>query len=744
MTATTNNYEILAPAGSIEQLIASVNNGCDAVYLGLDGFNARMKAPNFTRENLATWVDFCHFFGVKVFVAVNTSIKNNEFQSAVEMVDFAYNNNVDGVIVTDLALLKYCGSLSKPFEVVASTQLNVHDKYGAQFVKDLGATTVVCARECTKEDIAEIASVGVKVECFVHGALCVSQSGQCLFSSIIGGNSGNRGLCAQPCRKKYFCQNAGGASGYLLSTKDFCGLDVAKEMFDLGVSTYKIEGRNRRPEYAGMASKVYSELFADKFQRHPKQDLQLTEMYNRGNFVYRGYFDGDNGEIVYPKQQNHIGAKVGVVQGKGFVSTVYVAKGDGLKVLDKGVEVCGAIATSSGKGFVTAEFSGKVKNGMEVRRTSSVDLCSLVLQAKRKVPCAMFFHAKIGKPQVLKVATNNVIVEVQSEEITQKALSKPLQIDDIKQSLAKIGDLQYSITDIVVDIDDIFVAKSQINALRRQALELLTQQVVAQYNKQFQTRTTKGFVPTEVVPMPKGNNCLAVTTTQKERVEALQGVADFVVYKPAIINKTHLETQSFCYVDLPPFCNLQHLEASLCPNNGLVCHNVGQVQFARQHNIAYIAGSGLNVFNDGMAQTFADAKTFVYSHELSLAEIDSFKRKNGLTFVDGEIVLMKLVHCPFKVAVGSSCDKCKGAKPLEYLDELGNKFVIKRRIDKSCSFEVVNGKKLSVVGKLNKGGRYILDDGSALDHYLALNQSKPSNYQETQQYTKGRLYKKIN
>ena len=140
------NYEILAPAGSEQQLTAAVNNGCNSVYLGLDGFNARMKAPNFTAQNIGQWVDYCHFFGVKVYVTVNTSLKNEEFDSARKMLITAYENNADGVIVTDLALLKFAATLPKPFEVVASTQLNAHDDFGARFLKKLGATTVVCAR----------------------------------------------------------------------------------------------------------------------------------------------------------------------------------------------------------------------------------------------------------------------------------------------------------------------------------------------------------------------------------------------------------------------------------------------------------------------------------------------------------------------------------------------------------------------------------------------------------------------
>ena len=224
-----SKIEILAPAGSEEQLIAAVNNGCDSVYLGLGNFNARMKAPNFTEENIKGWIDYCHIFGVKVYVAINTSLKNSEFAEAVRLLKEVYDKNADGVILTDLALIEIAAQLPKPFEVVASTQLNVHDEFGVRFVKKLGASTVVCARESRIEQIKEIAATGITTECFIHGATCVCQSGQCLFSAMVGGNSGNRGLCAQPCRKLYSINDS--PMKYFLSARDLCGLNIAKKLY---------------------------------------------------------------------------------------------------------------------------------------------------------------------------------------------------------------------------------------------------------------------------------------------------------------------------------------------------------------------------------------------------------------------------------------------------------------------------------------------------------------------------------
>lgn len=745
----SKNYEILSPAGSSEQLVAAVNNGCDAVYLGLDNFNARMKAPNFTAQNLKQWVDFCHFFGVKVYVTINTSVKNNEFHDAVQTLLCAYSNNADGVIVTDLALLHFAASLPKPFEVVASTQLNTHDGYGARFLKDLGATTVVCARESTFDEIKQIADVGVNVECFLHGALCVCQSGQCLFSSVVGGNSGNRGLCAQPCRKLYK-SNSGNFvdGGYLLSASDICGLNSARKLLDLGVKTFKIEGRNRRAEYAGATAQVYSQFFANNFVEKEDDRTVLEEVFNRGNLPSCAYLSGKNSDVIYPLAQNHLGVAVGkIVKGKLFAD-LPLTKGDGLKVLANGKEFCGGVVLQTGKGFVAADFSDKVQDGMTVRRTSSVQLSQSVLSARRTRNVEVQFCALANHKAVLSLVSQNVTVTVQSDFVVQKAIQTPTSKDEIVKQLRKTGDLQYTITNIVVDVDDIFLAKSQINALRRQAFELLGKQIAEQFDKAFESRLNANVAYQPLARASKKfQNCLAVVCYTKEQlVSANARNVDYLIYKPQFLDDLPC-ANVFYYLDLPSFADLGFVKTALQGKNcGVVCHNVGHVQFARENGLKYVAGSGLNVFNDEMAAVFSDADTFFYSQELTFAEISHFSHKNGIIFVDGDLVLMKLVHCPFKLALNSKCNDCVASKKqLVYTDEQGNSFRLRRRKDARCTFELLNGKKLSVVGKLNCPGRYCVDfDLAVVEHYQKLNNGEVDGYHENKPYTKGRLYSKIN
>lgn len=779
MPDNNRKAEILAPAGSVEQLIAAVHNGCDSVYLGLDSFNARMKAPNFTPENLKQWVDYCHFFGVKVYVAINTSIKNDEFEQAVELLKVSYLSNADGVILTDLALIRLASKLPKPFDIVASTQLNVHDRFGAKFLKKCGATTVVCARESSIDEIRDIASTGINVECFIHGATCVCQSGQCLFSAMVGGNSGNRGLCAQPCRKLYSA-DSGKSWGYLLSARDLCGLDIAEQLCDSGVSVYKIEGRNRRAEYAGITARTYRSLFDNDFQYSQSDFDSLAEMYNR-EMSALSYLQSGNDNIITPYTQNHIGVHVGTVKGNGIIADKEITKGDGLKIFDHDKEICGAVATGCGVGLVSVEFSGKVRNGMEVRRTTSIRLCDGIAQAKRLLPITLSFAAFADRHATLTATYNGVSVQIVSDFVVQKAENMPIKHSEIVEQLQKTGDSYYTITDIDINIDNVFLAKSQINGMRRQVFEKLREAIIERYNDKFASRrlhecseinvqnylqsivnsnskakdnvtiTEKICANTEscsLAETQKQTKVLAVTCYTVEQLRAVNDLAQYIIYKPEFISEQTLNVAKIhnAFVDLPSFSLNSYIFKLLSKTRvGIVCHNVGHVELARKLSLPYIAGSGLNIFNDYIANEFSDAVTFVYSQELTLKEIAQFSNKDGLTFVDGRIALMKLVHCPYKVALGCSCSKCQADRNLTYTDELGNKFTLARRKDGRCTFELLNGSKLSIANKLNSSGRYLVDfDEDVIQHYISLNNGLNDGFEEKQSYTKGRLYSKVN
>jgi len=258
------HIELLAPAGSFEALKAAVQNGADAIYLGGADFGARAYASNFDRETMKEAVEYSHIRGVKVYVTVNTLMKDNEIQSLMEYIKFLYEIDVDAVIVQDIGVFNLIKDTVPDFEIHASTQMTLHNKHGVELLKSMGVNRAVLARELTVEEIKNIyEETGVELEVFVHGALCVSYSGQCLMSSFIGGRSGNRGRCAQPCRREYDLLNLNtdkiskSEKAFHLSMRDLNTLEEIGKLIDAGVTSFKIEGRMKKPQYVASIVRGY-------------------------------------------------------------------------------------------------------------------------------------------------------------------------------------------------------------------------------------------------------------------------------------------------------------------------------------------------------------------------------------------------------------------------------------------------------------------------------------------------------
>lgn len=277
--------ELLAPAGSPEALQAAIRAGADAVYLGSTLFNARMSAKNFTRSAIADAVKTAHETGVRVYVTLNTTILDRRMKEAMELADFLYHTGVDALIVSDLGLASEIHRIYPDFPLHGSTQCSGHNADAAKFLQKQGFSLMVCARECRKEDIRRlIQNSPIPIEVFVHGALCVSASGQCLMSSFIGGRSGNRGECAQPCRMPY-------QGGYPLSLKDNCLAGHITELIDMGVASLKIEGRMKSPEYVGGVTAVYRRLLDERRNATNEEIAHLASLFSRDGFT-DGYFTG--------------------------------------------------------------------------------------------------------------------------------------------------------------------------------------------------------------------------------------------------------------------------------------------------------------------------------------------------------------------------------------------------------------------------------------------------------------------
>lgn len=324
--------ELLAPAGDFECLKAAVQNGADSIYLGSNFFSARAFAKNFNDDNLKKAIEYAKIRGVKTNLTLNTLIKDDEFNIALELATKAYEYGIDAIIVQDLGLAKKLIELFPDLPIHGSTQMTVHNLNGALELEELGFKRVVLSRELSLDEIKYICkNTKLEVECFVHGALCISYSGQCLFSSMIGGRSGNRGKCAGPCRLPYeLVENDKTIdSGYLLSTRDLCGIDYLPDFIESGVKCLKIEGRMKSPEYVATVTKIYRKYLdlaqsKEEYKVSPKDKKTLMQVFNRG-MTSSGHLDSNvNKKLVYKEKPNNMGIYIGTIsnynKNKGYIT----------------------------------------------------------------------------------------------------------------------------------------------------------------------------------------------------------------------------------------------------------------------------------------------------------------------------------------------------------------------------------------------------------------------------------------
>ncbi|MEW8957467.1 peptidase U32 family protein, partial [Clostridium sp.] len=357
--------ELLAPAGSLESLYAAINKGCNAVYMGGSKFSARAYASNFTNEDLEKAVNYAHLYGVKIHIALNTLIKEEEVLEAFEYISFLYSIGVDALIVQDLGMVEILKTYFKDFEIHASTQLTIHNGEGALFFTKNGFQRIVLSRELTLKDIEYIAKdLDIETEIFVHGALCVCYSGQCLMSSLIGGRSGNRGRCAQPCRLPYTLINKDTKEerkGYLLSPKDVCNIENVEDLIESGVDSLKIEGRMKRPEYVAGVVESYRKVIDSYYKKNTldkeKEKKKLLQLFNREGFS-KAYLYGNKGRDMmsynFPKN-------TGVYIGEVFK--------DNTIILEEGISIGDGIRNGE-KGFTISKI---LKNNKEVSEGNKGD-----------------------------------------------------------------------------------------------------------------------------------------------------------------------------------------------------------------------------------------------------------------------------------------------------------------------------------------------------------------------------------
>lgn len=494
--------ELLAPAGNMDNLKAAVMAGCDAVYLGGASFGARAFSKNFTNEEIVEAINYCHLYGVKVYVTINTLIYESEVESFMEYVDFLHNNNVDAVLIQDLGMFDLVRKTYPNLEIHSSTQMHIHNLDGTQFMEKLGVKRVVLARETSIDEIKHIKdNSNIELEVFVHGALCISYSGECLMSSLIGGRSGNRGTCAGSCRLKYdVIDNKGNRlndGDYPLSTKELNTLEYVGELIDVGVSSLKIEGRMKSKEYVYMVVSLYRKAIDSYYETGKvtidENDLnKLKKIFNR-SYTKGFLFNENNNDIINSYRPNHMGVKIGKVVGyKNGTASILLTDdlkiGSGLRVLGKtdvGINVNdfyinGKLVKEAHKGdTITIKVNDEVLVNSPVLVTldSKVneEVDELIESNLRKVGISLKFEAHVGTHIIIN-ASDGVNEMALKGSIVEKALNKPTSKEDIISKLSKLGDSVYKYDRLEINIDDdIFIPLKEINELRREMINKLNE-----------------------------------------------------------------------------------------------------------------------------------------------------------------------------------------------------------------------------------------------------------------------------
>ncbi len=493
--------ELLSPAGNMDSLKAAVMAGCDAVYLGGTLFSARAFANNFTNDELIEAVRFCHLYGVKVYVTCNILIYEHEVEKFLDYIDFLHKIPVDAILIQDLGMLDLVHKKYPNLEIHASTQMHIHNLDGVIMANKLGCKRIVLARETPIEVIDEIINkTNVDIEVFAHGSLCVSYSGECLFSSLIGNRSGNRGSCVGSCRLPYKIVDEKGNKlndgDYPLSMKDLNSLENISKLIDSGVTSLKIEGRMKSPEYVYVVTRLYREAI-DSYYENGKVIIdnelldKLQRIFSRG--YTKGYlFNEDYHNILNTNRPNHQGVYIGKVINfkNNFIDiklTSSVSIGDGLRtVLDKddyGITLNEfyinkkLVKEAREHDIISIKVNKQIPVNSKVLLTKDVSLINdiekIIDSKPRKVLVNIKVIAKLNKP--LKLIVNDGINNIEViGSVVEESKTKPITKEDIIDKISRIGETVYEIDNIKVDMDEnIFISFKTLNDLRRDLFDKL-------------------------------------------------------------------------------------------------------------------------------------------------------------------------------------------------------------------------------------------------------------------------------
>lgn len=703
--------ELLSPVGNMDCMRAAVQNGADAVYFG-SGFSARAFASNFDGDDLKCAIEYAKLRGVQTHLTLNTLIKNDEFENAFSVAQMAYNYGIDAIIVQDLGLANLLINSFPNIAIHASTQLTAHNLDGVLSLQDMGFRRVVLSRELTLEEIEYITkNSNVEIETFIHGALCISYSGQCLFSSMVGGRSGNRGKCAQPCRLPFSLIDEKSSkldSGYLLSTRDLCGLDFIPNLIKAGVTSLKIEGRMKSPEYVATVTKIYRKYIDLAYSNEPyvveDSDRKLLALaFNRGGFS-NGHLSKDyNKNLVFKEKQNNCGLFLGTIEKYNAKKGLIIFKcaeslhiGDSIatqneqgsyKISELMLKNTNIKESKCGDVVTIGRMKGNIKPGDKLYKISDSIITSEIRSTfsenseNRKVK--LIFNSKfaLNKPIELSIKSNSNIdvykdlnINITSSKCPEQAKNSGLSKENIIKQFSKTNNTPYEFFEFNIELEDnLFLPNSVLNELKREVLSKVKAFAISNISRNLGNKNLlsriNSYTETSTSTL---KIALLLNNLNLESYDNLQKIDKLYIPLKFFINKNYcdkikfLSTKASLYIYLPTIMrnNYNKLFANNLENiitnfdiHGFVVSNISGLYIIKKltekynKNFEFISNYTLNVYNSYSAYELQKRgiTTVTLSPELDKEGLISLcnSTSNSELIVYGNLPLMNMNYCLF-------------------------------------------------------------------------------------------------
>lgn len=689
-----NKIELLSPAGSIESFKAACQNGADAVYMGVDKYNARAMAVNFGINEYIECIEYAHIRGIKVYLTLNTLMYDDEIKEALDIVLKLYSKGLDAVIIQDIGLGMLIHKLIPKLPLHASTQMSVYSLDQVKYLEGIGFKRVVLARELSVDEIEYICkNTNLEIEVFIHGALCVSVSGQCLLSSTIGNRSANRGRCAQPCRMKYSLYNSKGkeliSNSYILSKKDIFGLEYVNKLKEIGVTSLKIEGRNKNPEYVAGVTKNYRNAINNNINSNTKQELM--QLFNRGG-ISIGYFDGvkykNSISLLSPKNTGIFLGKV--IDKKGVYVKLKLEEDidmhDGFEIYSEDKVISNIVTCIKNDKYVNVNSNMKkgeyvwigdvkksVKIGSNIYKTSSDKLnkkyrltySNNVENIKNKVEVEI--NILKDKKIFAKVFLNNICINIDTNYIPQLANNKELDKEAVISAFSKTQDIPFIFDFKKINIDNkLFVPVSILNELRRKIVYEILKSYKININVSNEEKLVEKLLNEEVVQniKIKGSNKVNAKFLYKydnkvnyAKVDRLYiDICDYIKYREDILEK-YKNVQIYIVIPNVVLSNkrkiiLDNIDEIFKDNISGVL--LGSFEFfklvlekKKQYNFVLVADYTLNISNIYSA-TFLVKEGFdviTPSYDMSITDIENMSRYVNVEIVEDYITVMTSRYC---------------------------------------------------------------------------------------------------